>query len=93
MEGIEARRRLTLSPKARAKSEKRAKAGLLPEELIDPRRTPRQRRYEMHERIVGILEPRDNDPQTDEEDEAYGVMARVDMHVQRTLVSLVRQVQ
>ena len=54
--------------------------GLPPTELVAPKKTPRQLRLELHQRRLGIIEPTDMEPETDEEDEQYGVIARVDLH-------------
>jgi hypothetical protein len=88
IENIEDEMRLGLSVKVRARSKQRARQGLPPDELIEPKATPRQKRLDMHERHLGIVEPKLVEPATDEDDENYGVMARVDMHVRRMLAAL-----
>ena len=55
IERIEEAKRAELTGKARAASEKKAKLGQAPDELIEPKKTPRQKRIEMHERKLGVV--------------------------------------
>ena len=91
-----------VSARTRASAARHAKAGLPIAELVAPRKTPRQARLEMHERRLGIF--REDvaassslasseaaivkDPLTDEEDDAYGIMAQVDLHLRQRLLHL-----
>ena len=51
----EAQRQQLLTPGQLNAAHKRSEAGLPPTELINPHKTPRQRRLEMHERKLGIF--------------------------------------
>ena len=61
---------------------RRAKVGSPPDELVHPRSTPRQQRLEMHEAKLGMSRLGDiKEPNTDDDDEACGIMARADLHL------------
>ena len=47
--------------------------------------TPREKRMEMHERKLGIYKPREVESDTDDEDDRYGVMLRMETPILRQL--------
>ena len=86
---IQEAKRAELTRAQRARSEKRAKLGQPPVELVEPYKSPRQKRLEMHERRLGIAAAhRVAEPETDEEDEVYGIVCRADLHMRRVLAAL-----